>query len=175
MTASKPGGWGQKLSIGGGAIALVGLGLTHFHRPADVAAPSTAFTSPSNDPAAVDPGPAAVAPAPAPTEAPLSSADDSKPHDKGWVLESTTPQADGAGGLTTIARLKNVHLTSQTGVFTVTLMHGGAAVAAFQGSATGVQPGQVVTVEMVTDATVAKITSVGSISLDFQTDATTDG
>lgn len=161
--------WPQKLMVAGGLAIVAGLGLTYLgtDSPNDS---SSSHPVPTDSPAADEPAEPPVA-----TEMPLSAADDAKQHDKGWVLESYAPRADGYGGVTTIARVKNVHLTAQAGVFTLTLLRGETVVASFQGSARGVSPGQVVTVEMVTDSTAAEILAGGThADVEFQTDTTYD-
>lgn len=166
MTTPRQPKWPLRLVLAGAVVTVAGVLIMQ--------APSS---TPNASPVVVSDAPVDTLPAdppPVPTEAPLSAADDAKQHDKGWVLESYTPHADDFGGVSTIARVKNVHLTPQTGVFTITLLRGEVLVASFRGSASSVAPGQVVTVEMVTDATAKDVVAGSPKTVEFQTDTTYD-
>jgi hypothetical protein len=89
-----------------------------------------------------------------------------QPGDKNWVVQSLNLKDDGLGDFGGNARITNRNGTAQTAVFTFTLYRGSQQLATMEGSAAEVQPGQTVTVDLISsDAYVS-----GPVRYYFQAD-----
>jgi hypothetical protein len=123
--------------------------------------PSVAAATPISEPVA-EPNQPEAAPAPRPAARPSAMSD------KGWtvVKGSVLIGEDGLGDFDGTARITNQNGSEQSGSFTFTVFHGSQQVATLSGSASEVQPGQTMTVNLWTsDDYVA-----GQSRVVFQTD-----
>jgi hypothetical protein len=100
------------------------------------------------------------------TAAPTKPAKSGKPSDGGWVVESYQFKNDGLGDFGGTARLTNTKGETRNGIFTITVFKAGKQVASLQGSASDVESGKTVTVQLISsDKYVA-----GPYTIDFQND-----
>lgn len=130
-------------------------------------APTDSTTTSSGDSAAdSSKSTAPAAKAPKKSGAPVKSAKSAKPSDGGWVVESYQLKNDGLGDFGGTARITNTKGETRTGIFTITAFKAGKQVASLQGSASDVESGKTVTVQLIsTDKYVA-----GPYTIDFQND-----